>query len=200
MRKLLFFLSAFLGVGAYAQGDLSVNATKAASQKVKQLANYIEYMANKNKPYEDRKGYRTLALNLFIERGDSFIQNDEMRKGCIIQITTKYRKKPTERLMKDYFKGLINMKYSKVNIESVNIAEIKVSDLKKVDEHQYECTCYFTMAFCGYRDGHSLYKDITRVCVVCHISESEITGITDNGQPIYENIVLLGDVVASVIL
>jgi len=188
---------ALVATVTYAQPKQDLIALRA-QQKVKQMTNYIEYMASKEESYEDRMEYRTLALNLFIGHGEPYTLNDATRRGVYMQITSKLRKKPRERLMKDYFTGLINMRYSKVTIESTDIKDIKVSDLKKVGEHEYECTCTFVQAFCGYRDGRPVYKDITKKRVTCHVLEEETVTVTETGdiKTEYEYIVLLGDVEA----
>lgn len=188
----------FLTSATYAQSGIEDLIAKRAQQKVKQMTNYIEYMANKQESLNDRREYRTLALNLFIGHGEPYTLNDATRKGVYMQITSKYRKRPTERLMKDYFTGLINMRYDKVIIESTDIKDIKVSELKKVGENEFECTCTFVQAFCGYRDGRPVYKDITKKRVTCHIFGEETVTVQSNGEikTSYEYIVLLGDVEA----
>lgn len=188
----------FMASLTYAQSNVEDLIAKRAQQKVKQMTNYVEYMANKDESLEDRKEYRTLALNLFIGHGKPYTLNDTTRKGVYMQITSKYRKKPTERLMKDYFTGLINMRYNKVVIESTDVKDIKVSELRKVGENEFECTCTFVQAFCGYRDGRPVYKDITKKRVTCHIFGEETVKVMANGEikTSYEYIVLLGDVEA----
>lgn len=188
----------FMASLTYAQSNVEDLIAKRAQQKVKQMTNYVEYMANKDESLEDRKEYRTLALNLFIGHGEPYTLNDTTRKGVYMQITSKYRKKPTERLMKDYFTGLINMRYNKVVIESTDVKDIKVSELRKVGENEFECTCTFVQAFCGYRDGRPVYKDITKKRVTCHIFGEETVKVMANGEikTFYEYIVLLGDVEA----
>lgn len=188
----------FMASLTYAQSNVEDLIAKRAQQKVKQMTNYVEYMANKDDSLEDRKEYRTLALNLFIGHGEPYTLNDTTRKGVYMQITSKYRKKPTERLMKDYFTGLINMRYNKVVIESTDVKDIKVSELRKVGENEFECTCTFVQAFCGYRDGRPVYKDITKKRVTCHIFGEETVKVMANGEikTSYEYIVLLGDVEA----
>ena len=188
----------FMASLTYAQSNVEDLIAKRAQQKVKQMTNYVEYMANKDESLEDRKEYRTIALNLFIGHGEPYTLNDTTRKGVYMQITSKYRKKPTERLMKDYFTGLINMRYNKVVIESTDVKDIKVSELRKVGENEFECTCTFVQAFCGYRDGRPVYKDITKKRVTCHIFGEETVKVMANGEikTSYEYIVLLGDVEA----
>lgn len=197
-RFILAIIILFASTVSYAQSSKSDLIARRAQQKVKQMTDYVAYMANKEKPIEDRKEYRIAALNLFIGHGEPYIVNGDSREGVYMQITSKYRKKPTQRLMKDYFTGLINMRYSKVVIESSDIADIKVSELKKVADHEYECTCTFVQAFCGYRDGRPVYKDITKKRVTCRIIEEETVKISDTGaiETEYEYVVLLGDVEA----
>lgn len=197
-KMVLATILLFMASLTYAQSNVEDLIAKRAQQKVKQMTNYVEYMANKDDSLEDRKEYRTLALNLFIGHGEPYTLNDATRKGVYMQITSKYRKKPTERLMKDYFTGLINMRYNKVVIESTDVKDIKVSELRKVGENEFECTCTFVQAFCGYRDGRPVYKDITKKRVTCHIFGEETVKVMANGEikTSYEYIVLLGDVEA----
>ena len=197
-KMVLATILLFMASLTYAQSNVEDLIAKRAQQKVKQMTNYVEYMANKDESLEDRKEYRTLALNLFIGHGEPYTLNDTTRKGVYMQITSKYRKKPTERLMKDYFTGLINMRYNKVVIESTDVKDIKVSELRKVGENEFECTCTFVQAFCGYRDGRPVYKDITKKRVTCHIFGEETVKVMANGEikTSYEYIVLLGDVEA----
>lgn len=197
-KMVLATILLFMASLTYAQSNVEDLIAKRAQQKVKQMTNYVEYMANKDESLEDRKEYRTLALNLFIGHGEPYTLNDTTRKGVYMQITSKYRKKPTERLMKDYFTGLINMRYNKVVIESTDVKDIKVSELRKVGENEFECTCTFVQAFCGYRDGRPVYKDITKKRVTCQIFGEETVKVMANGEikTSYEYIVLLGDVEA----
>ena len=183
---------------AYAQPNNENAMTIRAVQKVKQLADYITYMADKEKPIEDRKEYRQAALNLFIGQGKSFIVNGAPREGVYMLITSKHRKKPAQRLMKDYFTGLINIRYSKVVIESSEIADIKVSELKKVADHEYECTCTISSAFCGFHDGKPIYKKLPHKRVTCRIFEEGTVKVADSSdiETGYEYVVLLGDVEA----
>ena len=183
---------------AYAQPNNENAMTIRAVQKVKQLADYITYMADKEKPIEDRKEYRQAALNLFIGQGKSYIVNGAPREGVYMLITSKHRKRAVQRLMKDYFTGLINMRYSKVVIESSEITDIKVSELKKVADHEYECTCTFVQAFCGFHDGKPIYKKIPHKRVTCRIFEEGTVKVADSSdiETGYEYVVLLGDVEA----
>lgn len=158
-------------------------------QKIAQLNDNISFMADKSKSLDTRNYYKSRALNLFIGKGEPFEIDGIHNPGVKMETTSIYRKKPFRRLMKDYFTGLVNLRYSKVDIQSTKVHEIEVSNLQKVDDNKYVCTAYFEQTFVGYRDGHPLLKDRIRKKVKVYILAEE----TIDGQ---EFIVLLGDVTA----
>ena len=158
-------------------------------QKIAQLIDNISFMADKSKSPDKRNYFKSRALNLFIEKGEPFEIEGIHNPGVMMETTSIYRKKPSRRLMKDYFTGLVNLRYSRVDIQSIKVHEIEVSDLQKVDDNKYVCTACFEQTFVGYRDGHPLLKDRIRKKVKVYILAVE----TIDGQ---EFIVLLGDVTA----
>ena len=101
-----------------------------------------------------------------------------------MEVTSIKRKTKSRRLMKTYFQSLIDLGYSQVNITSTDIADIKVSQLQKIGENLFVCTCYFEQAFIGYQDGRPIYKHVK-----CYVFAEE----TENGT---ELMILLGDVTA----
>ena len=181
----------FVGASAFAQTDagLSELMKQRAQQMVAQMNDYISFMADKSKSVNTRNYYRGKVLNLFIEKGEPYEEEGIHNTGVKMETTSKYRKKPTSRLMKDYFTGLINLRYSKVDIQSTKVHDIKISDLQKVDDNKYVCTAYFEQKFLGYRDGIPVYTDRTRKKVKVYIFSEE----TIDGE---EFIVMLGDVSA----
>lgn len=166
---------------------------RRAAEKVGMMNDYIQFMADKKKSLSSRKIYKDKALNLFIGLGNAYEEDGLTKKGVVMETTSLYRKTPLRRLMRDYFTGLMNLKYTKVDIESTEAAGMKVSNLKKIAETEdgtiYECTCYFDQAFIGYIDGVPQYKDITRKKVTCRIIAED----TVEGE---EYTVMLGDVTA----
>ena len=185
---LIFLCSCAL---AFAQTDSEINALMRdrAQQKVAQMNDNISFMADKNKDLNTRSYYRGKALKLFVERGEPYEEEGAYNSGVKMQTTSVYRKKPTTRLMKDYFTGLINLRYSKVDIQSTKVNEIEVSKLQKIDDNKYVCTAYFEQIFIGYRDGRPIYKDRTRKKVKIYVLAEETLDGT-------EYIVQLGDVTA----
>ena len=150
------------------------------------MNDYISFMANKKKTVEIRQKYRKSALNLFIGEGNSYEENDIIKDGVLMEVTSVNRPGKRNELMRDYFSRIIKLNYNDVNISSTGIAEIKVSNLQKISENQYVCTCQYDQAFVGYRDGRPVYKDITTKRVKCYITVEN----TYDGQ---EYIIKLGD-------
>lgn len=180
-----------IGATAFAQSDAGISELmkQRAQQKVAQMNDNISFMADKSKSLDTRNYYKGRALNLFIEKGEPFVEEGIRNTGVKMQTTSVYVPKPKTRLMKDYFTGLVNLRYSKVDIQSTKVHEIEVSGLQKIDDNKYVCTAYFEQIFVGYRDGRPVYKDRTRKKVKVYILAEE----TIDGQ---EFIVLLGDVTA----
>lgn len=154
------------------------------------MNDYISFMADKSNDMETRQYYKKQALNLFAGRGYNYEENGVNKEGVRMEITSVNNTRPRSKLMRVYFNGLINLTYQQVSIQSTELASIKVSNLQKVDNNMYVCTCYFEQVFVGYRDGRAIYKDITRKKVKCYI---EIQDVEDGPQ---EYVVLLGDVQA----
>lgn len=185
---LQFALLLFLPIMGQSSVDEQIKRT--AAQRVAQMNDYISFMADKSNDMDTRQYYKKQALNLFAGRGYNYEENGVNKEGGRMEITSVNNTRPRSKLMRVYFNGLINLTYQQVSIQSTELASIKVSNLQKVDNNMYVCTCYFEQVFVGYRDGRAIYKDITRKKVKCYI---EIQDVEDGPQ---EYVVLLGDVQA----
>ena len=174
---------------AFAQSSATEQIKRRAAEKVGLMNDYISYMANKKKSDKTRIYYKTKALRLFAGGGDSYEENGVQKEGVQMEVTSINRKTKSRRLMKKYFQSLIDFKYNDVQITSTDVADIKVSQLQRIGENLYVCTCYFEQASIGYMDGRPLYKDITRKHVKRYVYAEE----TESGT---EFMVLLGDVTA----
>ena len=174
---------------AFAQSSATEQIKRRAAEKVGLMNDYISYMANKKKSDKTRIYYKTKALRLFAGGGDSYEENGVQKEGVQMEVTSINRKTKSRRLMKKYFESLIDFKYNDVQITSTDVADIKVSQLQRIGENLFVCTCYFEQAFVGYMDGRPVYKDITRKHVKCYVYAEE----TESGT---EFMVLLGDVTA----
>lgn len=174
---------------AFAQSSATEQIKRRAAEKVGLMNDYISYMANKKKSDKTRIYYKTKALRLFAGGGDSYEENGVQKEGVQMEVTSINRKTKSRRLMKKYFQSLIDFNYNDVQITSTDVADIKVSQLQRIGENLFVCTCYFEQAFVGYMDGRPVYKDITRKHVKCYVYAEE----TESGT---EFMVLLGDVTA----
>lgn len=174
---------------AFAQSSATEQIKRRAAEKVGLMNDYISYMANKKKSDKTRIYYKTKALRLFAGGGDSYEENGVQKEGVQMEVTSINRKTKSRRLMKKYFQSLIGFNYNDVQITSTDVADIKVSQLQRIGENLFVCTCYFEQAFVGYMDGRPVYKDITRKHVKCYVYAEE----TESGT---EFMVLLGDVTA----
>lgn len=165
-----------------------------AKERVRLMNDYISFMSDKSKSTKTRYYYREKALPLFIGKGFEYEENGIPKKGVRMQTTSVNRPGVTNiLLLRDYFTSLVNLEYSEINITSTEIADIKVSDLKKVDSSNnktlYMCTCQYVQYFRGeYGDGY-VYADKTTKRIVCYVEVED----TEDGQ---EFIIKLGDVEA----
>ena len=185
-RIALFFVLSVFATVSFAQQDVEEMIKIRAAEKVKQMCDYIEFMANPENGKEVRTKYKGKAVRLFIANCEPYEEDGIQKKGVEMEITSTYRTKPRRRLMKDYFTGLMNMRYSKVEIKSSDIHDIQVSELRQIDENTFVCTAVFVQVFVGYRDGKPVYSDRTKKSVKCYVLREE----TMDGE---EYIVKLGD-------
>lgn len=170
-----------------AQNSVEDQIKRRAAERVAQMNDYISFMADKSNDLETRQYNKKQALNLFAGRGYDYEENGIHKEGVRMEITSVNNTRPRAKLMRVYFNGLVNLTYQKVSIQSTEVSSIKVSNLQKVDNNLYVCTCYFDQVFIGYRDGIPVYKDITRKKVKCYV---EVQDAEDG----LEYVVLLGDV------
>ena len=170
-----------------AQNSVEEQIKRRAAERVAQMNDYISFMADKSNDLETRQYNKKQALNLFAGRGYDYEENGIHKEGVRMEVTSVNNTRPRAKLRRVYFNGLVNLTYQKVSIQSTEVSSIKVSNLQKVDNNLYVCTCYFDQVFIGYRDGIPIYKDMTRKKVKCYV---EVQDAEDG----LEYVVLLGDV------
>lgn len=168
--------------------DLAELIKQRWQQKIGQLNECISMMSDKTKSLETRNYYKERALNLFIAGGEPFEDEGFYNPGVKIEIISSPNKRPVRRLLKAYFAGLVNLRYSKVDIQPINVDDIEVLGYKKVDDNKYEVlTSIFQQSVVGVRDGKPIFGDkTTKKCKIQIITEKTIDGL--------DFIVLLGDV------
>lgn len=182
---LVFVFSAFASI-SFAQQDIEEMIHIRVSEKVAQLLDDIEIIANPENSKDVRTRFKGKAVRLFIANCEPYEEEGIQKKGVEMEITSIYSTKPRRRLMKDYFTGLMNLRYSKVEIKSSKIHDIQVSELRQIDENTFVCTAVFVQVFVGFKDGKPVYTDRTKKSVKCYVYRED----TMDG---YEYIVKLGD-------
>jgi len=154
--------------------------------KVKQICDYMEFLANPDNNREVKAKYMLKAMRLFLADCEPYEEDGIQKRGVEMEITSTYRTKPRRRLMKDYFTGLMNMRYTKVDIQSLDIHDIQVSQLRLIDENTYVCTATFVQEFTGYKDGKPVYSNRKKKNIKCYVLREK----TIDGE---EYIIKLGD-------
>lgn len=196
MKKIISLILFTFIINVSINGQKQIDSTfneaikKRVQIEVGHLTEKISQMADKNTPINIRKRIKTEALKLFVEEGKAYYDEDVYKEGVTMETTSLYRKKPISRLMRDYFDGVINYKYSTVVISSTKYIYIEVSDLKAVEKNHYVCTACWEQEFRGYIDGKPVYGDLTRKNVKVHIYMIKTSTGKDN------IIIKLGDVKA----
>ena len=165
------------------------------------MNDYVSFMADKSKSQETRYYYRKKALPLFIGKGYEYEENGVTKRGVMMQTTSVNRPGVvTNTLLRDYFSRLVNLRYSKVNITSTEIAGMEVSDLKKVDSSDnktlYMCTCQYVEYYRldgGIDRFDNAYVEKSTKRIVCYVELDE-TEIDATGRPNCAYKILLGDI------
>jgi len=161
-----------------------------ATEKVGTFCRWIAYVANPQNGYSNRASYKQRILNLFVGKGYDYEEDGVNKKGVRMEVTSVTKGTKTEYFVREYIDNLLALKYyTKVDIKTTDIADMKVSRLHKISDNEYVCTVYITQAFSGFRDGKAIYRDITNKRVKCYV----IVEHTEEGD---EFITRLGDVTA----
>lgn len=204
----LLFAMLLMAGNAYGQSAQDMEVLKQrAKEKVKQLNDYISFMANPQKESKTRYYYKGEAQKLFVNNCDRFKEiveykdgskKEVWREGVTMEVASLRNRKPRPKPMKEYFRGLITMTYKSVTIETTDIADMRVSKLQPYGKDEngkmmYICSVYFDQAFIGRRGDGGVYKDITHKWVVCYVQVDEVLD-EETGETYPEYMVKLGDV------
>ena len=172
-----------------------------AREEVGQFTQYLQDIANKKLPITDRYKYKDIALTLFVGGGKDYYEAildddgskiDEVRKPAVTMEVTSLRKNTkTKRKMAKYLKGLADIIYKEVTIQTTAWHDMRVSEIPKTADGKYECVVYFEQVFISRgKDNTPGYIDRTKKRVTCYIDVVR----TDDGLEI---LVQLGDVEAT---
>lgn len=190
--KYLFILLLFpMNSSIFAQNIDEDKIIMRAVEKVAQLNDYISFMADKSRPLNYRLMRKEKALNLFIGKGYGYVENGVDKEGVMMEFSTR-NKRISHTLLRHSFDNLCRIPGNDTGfqITAVEIIGIKVSELLKIDDNLWECTCEYDQAFEGIRDGQPIFRKINTKKVKCFVKTIE----TEDG--IIEHIIQLGDVYA----
>ncbi len=168
--------------------------------EVGQLTSYLQDVANKKLPIQERYKYKDITLTLFIGGGNEYYEVildangdsiDEVRKPAVaMEVTSLRRNTKTKMQMAKYLQGLADIKYREVTIQTTEWHDIRVSEIRKMAEDKYECVIYFDqIVTCRGYDNIPGRIDRTKKRINSYIDIIR----TDDGIKI---LVLLGDVQA----
>jgi hypothetical protein len=175
----------------FAQGQLNTEqiVKNHVRSKVFWLCEYISDIVDGNKDTrENRLHFSNKALSLFINKGNSYEENGVTRKGVIMAVTSLIRKNQDgtpyvfRPLMRNYLIRLANLdkRYGKVVIQHIDIANVKVSDLRPhpTDENMLIGTCCIDMGFEGY-NGELLHNENETKKIKFYVTKEEVDGTRD---------------------
>lgn len=186
-RYLLLFAIAFFCLLANAQDSLTNHLAERIIEHFCRLNDYISFMADKTNDLETRQFYKKQALKLFVGHGYDYEEDGIRKEGARIIISSANKPRTRSLLVRVYFNGLANLSRQKVSLDLPNI---EVNGLTKIDSSLYVCICYYKQEYIGYKDGQPIYKDITLKKAKCYIEEHN----TEEGN---EYTILFGDIYAT---
>lgn len=129
------------------------------------LNDYQNMLASKDKSPEIKRYYMNQALSLFVNNGNPFRIDTVHFQGATISMKSSLRNKPVRRKVSDYFQGVMDLRYSPVDLTAMKIpaipSQINISDLVRFSDNLYKYTFLVTRELAGYIDGTPVYRDIT---------------------------------------
>ena len=157
--------------------------------KLKRLQDYIEYMANPQQKVNNRRYYRTAALNLFVGQGNSYEKDGLICDGVTVSVYSANGSSCKKYLVKQFLSTLINRQdYPKYTINR-EVISLDVCEFRPISDDLYISDVYISLSACyDHRNDKPLYKDITRKRINWYVKVEQ----TDDGEE-YE--VLLGDII-----
>ncbi len=188
----LALIVAILGVAtSSAQEMTGEKVCNKLQDKVQILNDYLSLLARKDRSADIKRHYMNQALALFVNNGEPFSVDSVKYDGAYISTKSAYRNKPVKRKVKDYLQGVMDLRYTPIDLSAVKIPALPVmmdsKSLVKCGNNLYRFTALITRELAGYIDGTPVYKDITPYEYPVFIGMEG----TANGK---EYVVYLGDI------
>lgn len=162
----ILLIIVMLGVGNSAAQELTGEIVSNKLQEKAQILNdCLSFLAQKDRSVDIKKHYMDQALHLFVNKGEPFSVDSTNYEGSFILTKSAYRNKPVKRKIKDYLQGVMDLRYTPIDISAIKIpalpAVIDNKSFVKCGDSLYKYTTLITRELAGYIDGTPVYKDIT---------------------------------------
>lgn len=164
--KIILLILAFklLGTTVTAQELTGEIVSRKLQDKAHILNDYLTFIAQKDRSSDIKKHYIEQALSLFVNNGEPFCADSVKYNGAYIVTKSAYRNKPVTRKMKDYLQGVMDLRYTPIDLSTIKIpalpAIIDNNSFVKCGNNLYKLTMTITRELAGYIDGTPVYKDI----------------------------------------
>jgi len=173
-------MTCFLGFSLSAQNAVDPNREKAidslALEKVKDLGKYISIIGNKDTPFSE-------ATRVMDRAEELFAAGSEMGVSSLAAEEISYYK------VREYFKRLMALNYSKVKIEWYDVQYI--SDLERQPDGKYVGVITVYQKFEGSSADGLQYKDTTKKDITIYVEKKQ-TQIAGRTVEFWD--VILGDI------
>ena len=178
--SIALMMTCFLGFSLSAQNAVDPNREKAidslALEKVKDLGKYISIIGNKDTPFSE-------ATRVMDRAEELFAPGSEMGVSSLAAEEISYYK------VREYFKRLMALNYSKVKIEWYDVQYI--SDLERQPDGKYVGVITVYQKFEGSSADGLQYKDTTKKDITIYVEKKQ-TQIAGRTVEFWD--VILGDI------
>lgn len=161
----IIFALLILGVVNSAAQELTGEIVSNKLQEKAQILNdCLTFLAQKDRSADIKKHYMDQALSLFVNNGEPFSVDSTKYEGSFILTKSAYRNKPVKRKVKDYLQGVMDLRYTPIDLSVIKIpalpALIDSKSFVRCGDNLYKFTTLITRELAGYIDGTPVYKDI----------------------------------------
>lgn len=162
---LLLLSTVIIGVNSSPAQELTGEIVANKLQEKAQILNdYLSFLTQKERSDGIKKYYMDQALDLFVNEGEPFSVDSVKYDGAYIVAKSAYRNKHVKRKIKDYLQGVMDLRYTPIDLSAIKIPAFPaVFDSKsfvKCGDNLYKYTILITRELAGNIDGSPVYKDI----------------------------------------
>lgn len=162
----LILALAIIGVvSAFGQELTGEVVSNKLQEKAQILNDCLSFLAQKDRSVDIKSYYMNQALGLFVNNGEPFSYDSTIYNGAYIITKSAYRNKPVKRKIKDYLQGVMELRYTPLDLSAIKIPALPTlidsERFVRCGDNLYRFSTLITREFAGYIDGTPVYKDIT---------------------------------------